>query len=301
MAKSLSELTSNSTSVQDVTPKPKSTTAKKVKKEPEFYIFRLVKENKPMNPGDRIFPPLVSITNQDTVLFNYGTEDAPDFRPRKIRYLDGFKSIFVDEQEENGVIDNTRNPEIKFQQGHLNVPSWNKCLIQFLKLNNQCEQQTNKLNQVNNLYRLLDFANNDESVVELGKKKDRAYDLARSATETDMIPHAKFLGIPFVHSSTGEEREIDAIREDYKAKALENPDKFLLYANNPKVKIRFIVEKALEQGVITTGLVRGQMHWTLSKQMICEIPINKDAVEAISDYACSEDGEAFYKTLKTQV
>jgi hypothetical protein len=302
MAQPLSELTSKSTSPAV---KAKAPAVKRIKKEPEFYIFRLVTEHPKYHESASIFPPRVMMPNTDAVLFNYGTEEEPDLQPRQIRYIDGLKSIFVDEQEVNGPLpENLVSKQtnlIIFQDGHLNVPSWNKALYQFLILNNQCENQKNKLKTINNLYRLLDFGNSDENIVELGKKKDRAYDVARSAADEDMIPHAKFLGISFNHHATGEERDVDAIREDYKAKALENPEQFLLFANNPKVKIRYAVQKALDKGIITTGLVKGQLHWSSSKQMIAEIGVNKDAADAIADFACSEEGESFYKTLKTQL
>lgn len=302
MAQPLSELTSKSTSP---TVKAKAPTVKRIKKEPDFYVFRLVTEHPKYYESASIFPPRVMIPNTDVVLFNYGTEEEPDLQPRQIRYIDGLKTIFVDEQEANGPLADSlllkQNNQIIFQDGHLTIPSWNKQLILFLKLNNQCENQKNKLKTINNLYRLLDFSNSDENIVELGKKKDRAYDVARSASDEDMIPHAKFLGISFIHATTGEERDYDAIREDYKAKALENPEQFLLFANNPKVKIRYAVEKALERSIITTGLVKGQFHWSSSKQMIGEIGTNKDAADAITDFACSEEGESFYKTLKTQL
>jgi hypothetical protein len=245
------------------------------------------------------------IPNTDTILYNFGTDTDTDYQPRQIRYVEGLKTIFVDEQEVNAplpenMLNKTTN-QIIFEDGHLRIPSWNKQLIQFLKLNNQCENQKNKFKSVNNLYKMLDFVNTDDNVVELGKKKDRAYDVARTATEEDMIPHAKFLGIPFIHGATGEDRDIDVIREDYKAKALENPENFLLYATNPKVKIRYMIEKALAKNVITTGLVKGQLHWALSKQIITDIPTDKQPLDAITDYAYSEEGEAFCKTLKTQV
>ena len=305
MAKSLSELTSNPTSVTEFTQKTKVSSVKKVKKEPDTYVFRLVTEHPKYYEGSSIFPPRIMIPNTDTILYNFGTDLDQDYQPRQIRYIEGLKTIFVDEQEVNAPLSdsmlNKTTNQIIFEDGHLRIPSWNKQLIQFLKLNNQCENQKNKFKSVNNLYKMLDFVNTDDNVVELGKKKDRAYDVARTATEEDMIPHAKFLGIAFIHGATGEDRDIDVIREDYKAKALENPENFLLYATNPKVKIRYMIEKALTNNIITIGLVKGQLHWTLSKHLITDIPVDKQAVDAITDYAYSEEGEAFCKTLKTQV
>lgn len=305
MSKATSELASTPTQGVQPSLSFKKPAAKKTKKKPDMYVFRLVHEHPKMHEGSSIFPPRYIITNQDNVLFNYGTDDEPDFRPRQIRYLDGFPTIFVDEQEEKGNITDsvTGNPKnvISFDNGHLVVPAWNKPLYDFLMASNQCEQNKNKLKQVKNTYRLLDFANSDSDVVEIGKKKDLAYDMARNSSLDEMIPHAKFLGISFVHASTGEERDWDAVREDYKSKALENPENFLLFVNNPRIKTIFLIEKGLERGIITTNLVKGQLHWMSSKQLIAPLDTSKSAKEAIADFATTEEGDSFVKTLKVQL
>lgn len=304
MAKATSELASTPTQPQ-ASLSFKKQPAKKARKEPEVYIFRLCEEHPKSHEGASIFPPIFIIPNKDTVLFNYGTSEEPNFMPRQIRYLDGHKTIFVDEQEEKGPVPETvltspRNT-ITFETGHLVVPSWNKPLYEFLTLSNQCEQNTNKLRQVKNIFRLIDLGGSDEDIIELGKKKDRAYDVARSASVEEMIPHAKFLGISFAHPSTGAERDFDAIREDYKAKALENPEKFLLYANNPKVKIQYLVERGLNEGVISTDIVKGQVHWVATKQFAGLIQTDKKAIDAVVDFASTDEGEAFMRTLRIQL
>lgn len=305
MSKATSELASTPTQGVQPSLSFKKPAAKKTKKKPDMYVFRLVHEHPKTHEGSSIFPPRYIITNQDNVLFNYGTDDEPDFRPRQIRYLDGFPTIFVDEQEEKGNITDsvTGNPKnvISFDNGHLVVPAWNKPLYDFLMASNQCEQNKNKLKQVKNTYRLLDFANSDSDVVEIGKRKDLAYDMARNSSLDEMIPHAKFLGISFVHASTGEERDWDAVREDYKSKALENPENFLLFVNNPRIKTIFLIEKGLERGIITTSLVKGQLHWMSSKQLIAPLDTSKSAKEAIADFATTEEGDSFVKTLKVQL
>lgn len=305
MSKATSELASTPTQGVQTSLSLKKPAAKKSKKKPDMYVFRLVQEHPKTHEGSSIFPPRYIVTNQDNVLFNYGTDDEPDFRPRQIRYLDGFPTIFVDEQEEKGNITDsvTGNPKnvISFDNGHLVVPAWNKPMYDFLMSSNQCEQNKHKLKQVKNTYRLLDFANSDSDVVEIGKRKDLAYDMARNSSLDEMIPHAKFLGISFVHASTGEERDWDAVREDYKSKALENPENFLLFVNNPRIKTIFLIEKGLERGIITTSLVKGQLHWLSSKQLITPLDTSKSAKEAIADFATTEEGDSFVKTLKVQL
>ena len=306
MSKTTSELASTPTqSSQTSLSQKKQPATKKPKKQPEMYIFRLCEEHPKSHEGASVFPPIFIIPNKGEVLFNYGTEDEPNYLPRQTRYLSGYKTIFVDEQEEkNPVPENALSGPsntIAFENGHLVVPSWNKPLYDFLMSSNQCEQNINKLRQVKNIFKLVDMGGKDDDVVELGKKKDRAYDIARSAELEEMIPHAKYLGISFSHPSTGEERDMDVIRENYKQKALENPEQFLLYANNPRLKILYIVDKGLERSIITTGLVKGQLHWTATKQMITLIGVDKNPAEAITDYALTDEGESFLRTLKAQL
>jgi len=269
------------------------------------YIFKLIQEHPKYYEGASIFPPRFTVPNKDTVLFNYGTEEEPDFRPRQIRYLDGYPTIYVDEQEKNGPISativNGQRNIITFENGHLMCPAWNKTLYEFLISCNQCEQQTNKAKAVKNAYKMLDFSGRDVNIVELGKKKDMAYDMARNASLEDMIPHAKYLGISFVHPSTGVERDYDAIREDYKSKALQDPENFLLFANNPRIKTLYLIEQGLKKGVITTKLVKGQLHWAGSKQLISVIDSSKKETEAIADFASTDEGESFIKTLRVQL
>jgi len=306
MSKTTSELASTPTqSSQTSLSQKKQPATKKPKKQPEVYIFRLCEEHAKSHEGASIFPPIFIIPNKDTVLFNYGTAEEPNFMPRQVRYLSGYKTIFIDEQEEKSPVPegavNSPSNTITFETGHLIVQSWNKPLYDFLMSSNQCEQNTNKLRQVKNTFRLVDMGGRDEDVVELGKKKDRAYDIARSAELEEMIPHAKYLGISFSHPSTGEERDIDVIRENYKQKALENPEQFLLYANNPRLKILYLVDKGLDKNIITTALVKGQLHWTATKQMIALIGVDKKPAEAITDYALTDEGESFLRTLKAQL
>ena len=277
----------------------------KVKKEPELYIFKLIHEHPKYYEGAKNFPPVYVVPNVDTVLWNFGTEEDPDVQPREIRYIDGLKTIFVDEQEANGKLpDSVLNKQtsiISFEDGHCRVPAWNKPKIQFMTLCNLCDKNVNKFKRVNSSYTLLEYGNTDENIVELGKKKDRAYDIARSCSEEDMIPHAKFLGIPFVHGETGEERDMDAIREDYKAKALQNPEKFLLHAANPKLKTRYLVEQGIDKGIVTTTLVKNQAHWSATKQLITSLPANENPIDALTEYGSTEDGQSFISTLKVQL
>ncbi len=305
MAKATSELASTPTQGLQTSLSLKKTQAKKPKKQPENYIFRLVKEHPKHYEGASIFPPRFIVPNQDTVLFDYGEDGEQDLRPRQTRYLDGYKSIYVDEQEVNGTIPdsitNSSKNIITFDNGHLTVPSWNKNLIEYLTSSNLCEQQKNKLKTINSVFKMLDFSNNDDDTVEFGRKKDRAYDIARNADVEQMIPHAKFLGISFAHPATGEERDIDVIREDYKAKALENPEQFLLFANNPRLKILYLVGKGLDNNIITTELVKGQAHWASSRQLISIIAVDKKPIDAITDFALTDEGESFVRTLKVQL
>ena len=83
--------------------------------------------------------------------------------------------------------------------------------------------------------------------------------------------------------------------------ALSSPENFLLFANNPRIKTIYIIEQAIKQNLITTDLVKNQLHWVATKQLITELNPSIKPVEAIADFAATEEGVGFLKTLRVQL
>jgi hypothetical protein len=128
----------------------------------------------------------------------------------------------------------------------------------------------------------------------------QAMKIAMEAPLDMMIPHAKYLGIKFTNSQNVE-RGDKAIRFDYLDIADKKSDMFIKTYNNPLVKIQYIVQKAMNSGLVDTSSVKGQAIWGDSKSFIAQIPDGKSPVEFLSEFCLTEKGKEFYSQIKHMV
>ncbi len=171
----------------------------------------------------------------------------------------------------------------------------------FLWLTNQCENQHPKARRYGTtkpLFFKVDFGEADQVKVDLGKLRKEMYEFAGKASLDEMLPHADYLNIPFIHMETGEEREYDAIREDYKQIALDNPKMFSDTVNSPKIKMLFIIKNLQNAGKIGINTIQnGQAHWMDTKKLICVLPPDRSPIEYLSEFALTTEGDLFSKQV----
>lgn len=277
----------------------------KVRKQPANFIFRQKKTSHDDKRNENGSENKLYLSNCDTVLFNFGTETDEDFRPRQMRYISSSKSIWVDEQhmdeyeKHKMVLDNPENRErLIFARGEIRVPSYDGTRKYFLSNNSQCENiQDPKVKRMGgkmSTYEMLDFGFADAERVRKGQSKEKAYELAKTAREKEMLPHAKQLGITFTYPLTGEEKDSAAIREDYKDYALQNPEVFLKGYNDPVNKVRYAVKKLVESGeIVIDSIAKGQAHWRDTQSLICVIPEDKQPLETVTQFALTDAGADF--------
>jgi hypothetical protein len=310
---------------------PEKTVAKTAKRqEPAFYIFRLTEKFPELFKGSSPYPARLDLPVSDTILWPYlddrpvGFDENFDpkdvyYSPRAIRYVAGSSSIFVDEQEKNSeaykldnngrnrLLDNEANKrDLTFQNAEIRVPSHNRVLRNYLWCNNQCKNQFakandrgNKYKMLNAKYEMLDFGGKDQVTITLGQSRAKAYELAKTARTEQLLPHAKFLGISFIHYDTNEPKDMEAIKEEYIDYAYKNPEAFMKSFTDPKVKIMYQIRNLVEQGDITIGgKTAGQAHWVSTGGLITQLPADRDAVEFLAEFAITKDGEEFSNNLR---
>ena len=243
-----------------------------------------------------------------------GEEGAPviSYLPRQIRYIVGLNSPFADEQDsdatkrdangQNGLLDNPSNRDaLMMVNGELKLPSVDTVLANFMWLSNQCENQHPKARRYRAfrpLYFKVDFGEVDQARIDLGKLRTEMYKYAETASLEEMLPHADYLGIPFIYTETDETREYDAIREDYKQKAIEDPKGFNESANNPKIKMMFLIKKLHLTGKIALNTIQqGQAHWMDTKKLITAVPPDKEPIAYLAEFSLSSDGSVFAKQI----
>jgi len=305
---------------------PKPTKAPSLKKTATLTYFRKIQTIDPAHRIGNTRPPTY-LKIEDIILWPYDvTEDTKpiphttsveqlvelqkkgrmiQWLPRTIRYIHGLQTFFKDEQEPGGkevspkVLENHTNRDaLVMVDGELRIPSYDQVRMNFLWCMNQCENQHPLAQRYNNakpMYKMLDFGAIDRAKAEKGAQREKAFKLAQDARNSEMLPHAKYLNIPFIIPETSEDREIDSIREDYKDIAYTNPEFFLRTFSDPRVKIAYWVQDLLDKQEILVS--NGSAIWNKTKAPITDIPPDKTPVDALSEFAMTSDGETFGKQL----
>lgn len=267
---------------------------KKQAKKPEFYVFQLTQKFYVTSPGKLPYPENWLVKNADII---YDEETGTE---RNIRYLEGVSTIWEDEQEHLSEQKKRSRPDIRFVNGYLRVPANKPSLLEFLMKSNMNESNKNRMAGTKSLYKLLDFQAEEEKNLEKAETRMQAMKIAMEAPLDMMIPHAKYLGIKFTNSQNVE-RGDKAIRFDYLDVADKKSDMFIKTYNNPLVKIQYIVQKAMNSGLVDTSSVKGQAIWGDSKSFIAQIPDGKVPLEFLSEFCLTEKGKEFYSQIKHMV
>ena len=269
----------------------KVTAPKKQAKKPDFYVFQLVQTFYQSSPDKLPYPENWLIKNRDII---YDEETNTE---RNIRYIEGVSTIWEDEQEHLSDQKKNSRPDVRFVNGYLRVPSNKPSLLEFLMKSNMNATNKNRMAGTQPLYKMLDFQAEEIKNMEKAEIRMDAMRIAMDAPLDMMIPHAKYLGIAFTNRQNVERGE-KAIRFDYLNIADKNPDMFIKTYNNPLVKIQYIVQKAMNAGLVDTSSVKGQAIWGDSKAFIVQIPDGKQALQFLAVFCLTAQGKEFYNQIK---
>lgn len=262
------------------------------KQEPKEYIFQLIEKFYSTSQHKPPFPETYMIKNSDVI---YDEETGTE---RNIRYLEGVSTIFEDEQEHLSEQKRKQRPEIKFLYGTLVVPAHKTSLVKFLTLSNMNNKTVKTMPGTRQIYTLINFEEQEQIAIDKSELRMDAMKMAMNAPKEIMIPHCEYLGVPFANQY-GIERSERGIRVDYLNYADKNPDSFIKTYNNPVVKIKYILNKAVAVNLIDLNFTKGQAVWGDTKKFIAQIPDNSDPLKFLSEFCLTEKGKDFYSQLKT--
>jgi hypothetical protein len=275
-----------------------------LKREPDFYIYRLVKQNRKITPNTPPYPPYYSLPNTSIVAYDPAKDEYSSAETKqtkragatKIVYLQGVDTIFASEQKDIPK-ETYRNPNnrIIFTHGELKVPSYEKTLINFLDWCSLNAESPFRRDDAKSEFKRIDEAKDNAKEIELMKIRKKAFDIAFNCSDEDMIPHAEFLNIKLM-GANGLERDIELVRLDYQKFAEANPKKFVESVNNPKMRTQAMVKKALNDNKLVVD--KGVARWKDSGKVIVTIPSDKDRVEFLADFTYTDEGASFAATLK---
>jgi hypothetical protein len=268
---------------------------KKKPKQVQYYEFELVEKFQVNTVNQKFpFPENYMIKNTDLI---YDPETKSE---RNIRYLEGVNTIWVDEQEHLSEQKQKQRPEIRFVNGRFRVPFQKTALVDFLFKTNMNKANPNRLAENRAIFTLIDNEAIDKKNFEKLENEMNATEVAKTAAYEIMLPHAQYLGV-VVKDSNNDLLSERALRIKYYDVAKRMPDVFLKSYNNPIILAKFVIDRAIEAGLINLTQVKGQAIWSDTKAFIAQIPDGKKPAEFLAEFCLTEKGRDFYLEIKSLV
>lgn len=259
------------------------------KKEADVILFKLLNTNAKERPDTPLYPPVVMFPARDVIEWDGGE--------RAIRYLSGWNTIFVDEQEANGriipdsVLNNTKNI-IEFNEGEVKVRPHEKTKLQFLRFCNRNADSPHRTGKVPPLYSEYSEEKKTNELQLRQARQREALEKAFTAKESQIAFHAQYLGISPIDPATSATRTIEAIRADYQQFAIDNPDGFLRTFNDDDLKLKYYIQQAIDENVLSLNIKAGYLVWAANKEDLCEVQPGSTPIESAFNYMQLPLGDA---------
>jgi hypothetical protein len=269
----------------------------------DVIIYRLDKRNDKVRDDTPPYPPYIRFPNYDIITWE--DEETGVVGTRAIRWLPGETTIFVDEQEKNGrtIPENIlNNPNNRFEiiDGEIKVRPHEKTKIQFLDYCNRNSRSEYSTGRVQGIFSRYSEEGQVENLKNKQKLQKEALDKAYAASPEQIAFHAKYLNIPMVDPKTSATRTQDAVSTDYVQFALDNPSEFIKTYDDEDLKLKYKIEKAIEENFINLDIIKGKAVYTGNKQEICDVPQVKEIsviVDTLFIFASGKNGGDFLKKI----
>jgi len=200
---------------------------------------------------------------------------------RELRYARNQKSIFVDEQDDNALME-----PIIFEDGFLHVSKENQMLQKFLFLHPL----------------------NGKKFVEMDKAKDAAAEVEELMIAADALSEAKKLSLEQLENvcrvlfGTDTSKMSSAeLKRDVLVFARNNSEDFLEVVNDPDLKFMGTIQRFLDQELLKTRK-NGKEVWyntPQNKTKMLNVPFGSEPIDVIGSYLQSDAGLEVLKHLES--
>ena len=234
--------------------------------------------------------------------------DESKNRLRHVRLIEGVDTFWKDEQDarkmDNDLANNNAwRPEFVESFMILTSPI-DDLKIEYMQLLDGYDMKNTRVNKGKPpLFTLENRDGKDRDDLDAMKRKRQAVDKAWAAIDKNdgsFLAHAKYMGVQF-RDGYGNQKTQEAIQKAYISAAESNPKAFLDSYSSPKVQLTFMINTAIESGIIDLAHMRGQAHWGDTKAYITILDASIPAEESLADFATTEDGVEFVQTLKIKL
>jgi len=227
--------------------------------------------------------PVVSLLKAEDIIFDPETGEN-----RKIRYVPGEASIFVDDHPDTAKM---RDP-ISFNNGYLYVDHTNPTLRKYLDTCNANGSNPHRIKTKSVLFSVKDDKKSaQDRIAQVADVMD-AVQSALKMPLNELVGYAKVLGV-------NTNKSVDEIRWDMKVQAEKNPAAFLAGMNDPRTEMKQLLLMAEESGIIS--MKKTGVTWVSSGNTICVPAIGVKPIERMVDFCSDGDGEQIYSEIERRL
>jgi len=228
------------------------------------------------------FPPSFRLALVDSVY------DESKGVMREIRYIPGEMSIYKDEQTaDDKVAKATYYAE--FVNGEYVIQGHDTLKLKFFMLSNYNGTNPKRDAGRNVRFYLVDPGLGLETVMAEDELLTEAQQFCYKGSWDEVAAYAMVLNIPITN-------DVRQVRYSLKMRAQADPKRFMEGLKNPKMKRKYFVMQALNEGIIEKNFTTNSINWKKGRA-ITQSPIGKDLIDDFVDATFSPAGETVYKTL----
>jgi len=250
-------------------------------KEYKPSVYHLVSKAKKRNGMPQY--PVVSLLKAEDIIFDPETGEN-----RKIRYVPGEASIFVDDHPETAKM---REP-IAFTNGFIFVDHTNPTLKKYLDTCNANGSNPHRIKSKSIMFTIKDDEKNAQDKIAQVSDTMDAVQSALKMPLNELVGYAKVLGV-------NTNKSVDEIRWDMKIQAEKNPTAFLKGMNDPRTEMKQLLLMAQESGIIS--MKKTGVTWVSSGNTICVPAIGVKPIERMVDFCSEGEGEQIYAEIERRL
>lgn len=212
---------------------------------------------------------------------SYDYYDEAKNEVRKARYCASEKSIFADEQGDNPI----KSPVV-FTKSKLWVGREQPNLKKFLDMHPKNESNGGAL------FRRVDFAKKAEVSIDQELLVADAVILIRTKPIDELLTVATAYGLDT-------DRDFAEIKHDLMVRAKKNPEGFMKSFDDPAVRMRAKVNKAVDYKVL--NVLEDSVRWFDTNSLIVSVPAGMDGVDVMVRHLLTDKGSIIAEEIDRQL
>jgi hypothetical protein len=263
----------------------------------KVFVFELVKKNpvnalmKSKETGKAVRYPLSKMIPCVGTVYEKGP--SGQMAPRKIRYVPGENSIYVDEQTPDDKFPKTK-VFANWVNGRLTVDGIDSPRLNFFMKWDANETKEGRDQNKKAKFRLVDTT----LMAKKDREKDKVkFDVVNWCYTADFLTKIEpFASLYFTHEQMSQNAE--DIRWNLKIMAERNPAAFQRMLDDPNTERKIVVKQAIKKGFVVINVTQNSVAWAQNPNAPFSVAApGVDPIEDFANKSKSGDGERYYKAI----